>query len=201
MKNRTLAAIFEGIADVLEFQGELTFKVNAYRKAARVIGDLRGDIEVIWKDGKLREIPGVGEGIAKKIDEYLKTGRMSKYQEVTKAVPEGLMELMSIQGLGPKTLALLHKKLGVKSLEDLKVAIASGALTSLPGMGEKKVENIERGIELRSASLERIPLGLALPLVESIIDQLKKAKGILILPCGWGMTTCWSTGSMNETVQ
>ena len=185
MKNRTIATMFEEIADILEFQGEITFKVNAYRKASRVLNDLRGDIEIIWKDGKLRGIPGIGEALAKKIDEYLKTGRMSKYEEVTKSVPDGLMELMSIQGLGPKTLALVHKKLGVKNLEDLKKAIDSAVLESLPGMGSKKVDNILRGIELRSASMGRIPLGVALPLVDSIIDRLKTVKGILhITPAG-----------------
>lgn len=185
MKNRTIASMFEEIADILEFQGELSFKVNAYRKAARVLSDLREDIELNWENGKLRSIPGIGEALAKKIDEYLKTGRMSKYEEVTKSVPDGLMELMSIQGLGPKTLALVHKELGVKNLEDLKKTIDSRALESLPGMGAKKVENILRGIELRSASLGRIPLGVALPLVESIVEQLKRVKGVLdITPAG-----------------
>ena len=185
MKNRIISSMFEKMADVLEFQDELFFKVNAYRKAARVISDLREDIEVIWGEGKLRQIPGVGEGIAKKIDEFLKTGNMSKYEEVTKNVPDELIDLMSIQGLGPKTLALVHKELGVKSLEDLKKACDSGALESLPGMGKKKVENIERGIQLKAASQGRIPLGLALPLVESIMMHLKKAEGVLhISPAG-----------------
>ncbi|UCE19433.1 MAG: DNA polymerase/3'-5' exonuclease PolX [Gemmatimonadota bacterium] len=185
MKNRTIASMFEEIADILEFQGELSFKVNAYRKAARVLSDLREDIELNWENGKLRSIPGIGVALAKKIDEYLKTGRMSKYEEVTKSVPDGFMELMSIQGLGPKTLALVHKELGVKNLEDLKKTIDSRALESLPGMGAKKIENILRGIELRSASLGRIPLGVALPLVESIVEQLKRVKGVLdITPAG-----------------
>ncbi|MFQ6091081.1 MAG: DNA polymerase/3'-5' exonuclease PolX [bacterium] len=185
MKNRAIAAMFERIGDVLEFQGELSFKVSAYRKAARVISDLRDDIEAIWREGKLRQIPGVGEGIAKKIDEYLRTGRMSKYEEVTKTVPAGLVDLMSIQGLGPKTLALVHKELGVKNLEDLKKAIASGAMESLAGMGAKKVENIVRGIQLQAASQGRIPLGIALPLVESVVEQLEKVKGVLqISPAG-----------------
>ena len=185
MKNRTIAGMFERIADILEFQNELSFKVNAYRKAARVISDLRGDIEVVWREGKLRQIPGVGEGIAKKIDEFLKTGKMSKYEEVTKDVPAELIELMSIQGLGPKTLALVHKELKVKSLEDLQKAIDNGAMESLPGMGKKKVENIGRGIQLRAASQRRIPLGVALPLVESIIVQLKKVRGVLhVSPAG-----------------
>ena len=185
MKNRTIAAMFEHMADVLEFQGKLSFKVNAYRKAARVIGDLRDDIEVVWKEGALRQIPGVGEGIAKKIDEFLKSGRMSKYEEVTKSIPEGLIELMSIQGLGPKTLALIHREFGVKGLGDLKKVIASGALESLPGMGPKKVENILRGIQLQAARHGRISLGIALPLVESIVGQLKEAHGVLhVSPAG-----------------
>jgi DNA polymerase (family 10) len=185
MKNRNIASMFERIADVLEFQGELSFKVNAYRKAARVIGDLQDDIETIWHEGRLRGIPGVGEAIAKKIDEFLKTGKMSKFEEITANVPEELIDLMSIQGLGPKTLALVHKELGVKNLGDLRKAIESGTLEALPGLGVKKVENILRGIQIRAASWGRIPLGVALPIVESIVTQLQKVPGVLrISPAG-----------------
>jgi len=185
MKNREIAEIFEKMADILDFKGENPFKINAYRKAARVIGDLRDDIEAIYKEGKLKDIPGVGAGIAKKIEEYLTTGKMTKYEEVAKGVPDGLVELLSIQDLGPKTLAAAYDKLGVNNLDDLKRVIEDGSLAALPGMGAKKVENIRRGVKLYLASRGRIPLGIAFPLVEGIISQLEQMEEVIqICPAG-----------------
>ncbi|MDI6785694.1 MAG: DNA polymerase/3'-5' exonuclease PolX [bacterium] len=194
MKNYLISQMFEKMADSLEFQGENPFKVNAYRRAARVIVSLTEDIENIWKMGNLREVPGVGEGIAKKIDEFLKTGRMNKYEEALSEVPDTLIKLMKIQGLGPKTLFLINKELGVKDLEDLKKVISDGSLANLPSMGEQKVNNIKRGIEWFLHSKDKILLGKAYHLVERIIEELKKRVDIEdITPAG-------SLRRMNETV-
>jgi DNA polymerase (family 10) len=192
--NKEIAEIFERIAAILEFKGENLFKVNAYRKAARVIQDLTENIQTICEEGRLRSVPGIGEGIAKKIEEYLKTGKMSKYEEVVRNFPSGLIELLGIQSLGPKTLRLAHTKLGVENLEDLKRVIEDGSLERLPGMGAKKVENIVRGIKLFTVSKERIPLGVALPLVEGIMEELKSKANIKqIFPAG-------SLRRMKETI-
>ena len=102
MKNHEIAALFERIANVLELKGENTFRINSYRKAARVIGDLTEDIEEVARAGKLTDIPGIGEGTAEKIIEYINTGKMSKYEEVMKGVSEETITLMQISGLGPK---------------------------------------------------------------------------------------------------
>jgi len=139
-KNQEIAQIFEKIADALEFKGENLFRVNAYRKAARVLSELPDDIEEIWKKGKLNEIPGIGKGMAEKIDEYLKTGKMKKYEEAISGIPEGLLELLNVPNLGPKTLSLAYKKLNVRSLDDLKRVIEDGSLAKLFGMGEKKLK-------------------------------------------------------------
>jgi DNA polymerase (family 10) len=88
VKNKELAEIFDRIADALEFKGEMVFRVLAYRKAARVLDDLVEDIEVLHRDGKIDDLPGIGAGIAKKIIEYLETGKMKKYKEVTKGIPD-----------------------------------------------------------------------------------------------------------------
>ncbi|MCP2606400.1 DNA polymerase/3'-5' exonuclease PolX, partial [Candidatus Aminicenantes bacterium AC-708-I09] len=171
-----------------------SFRIIAYRKAARVLEDLTEDIEVITKKGKLREIPGVGEGIAKKIEEYLKTGKMKKYEEALSGIPEGLLELLEIQNLGAKTISLAHKELGVKNLDDLKRVIEDGSLAKLFGMGEKKVENIKKGIEIYEQAHERIPIYEALTIVEDVIEYLKNAPGISqISPAG-------SLRRMKETV-
>ncbi len=174
IKNTQIANIFNRIADILEFKGEIPFKINAYRKAGRVIQDLTEDIETVAKEGRLRDISGVGEGIAKKIDEYLKTGKMTKYEELKVDIPDSLIDLVGIYGLGPKTLQLAYKEFGVKNLLDLQRVIENGFLAKLPGMGDKKIENIKRGIKLFRASQDRILLGFALPEVEELIAQLQK---------------------------
>ena len=172
MKNKTIAEMFGRMADVLEFRGENAFKVNAYRKAARTLGDLPENIETVRREDRLKRIPGIGDALAAKIEEYLDTGRMSKYEEVTSSVPEGLMDLLRIPSLGPRTLALVHKSLRVEDLEGLKKALENGSLSELPGMGEKKADNIRRGIGLIERHSGRIPLGEALPIAEAVMEAL-----------------------------
>jgi len=128
MKNREIADIFEKMADILEFKGEIPFKVNAYRKGSRVIKDLQEDIEDVWQEGKLRKLPGIGDALVKKIDEYLTSGKISKFEEVSRDVPPELLNLLNIQNLGPKTLALVHKDLNVNNIQDLLRVIADGSL-------------------------------------------------------------------------
>ncbi len=185
IKNVQIANIFNRMADILEFKGENSFKINAYRKAARVIQDLTEDIETLAKEGRLRDIPGVGEGIAKKIDEYIKTGRITRYEEIKTEFPESLIDLSDIVGLGPKTLRLIYRELGIKNLLELQRAIENGSLANLPQMGEKKVENIKQGLKLFQASRERILLGFALPEVLGLISELQKLPEITnISPAG-----------------
>jgi len=174
VKNHEVALLFGKIADVLELKGENTFRINSYRKAARVIEDLTEDIEVLAREDKLTNIPGVGKGTADKIVEYLNTGKMSKYEEATKGISEETVELMQIPGLGPKTVAMLHKELGIINLSDVENAIHAGKLKGLFGMGEKKIENIIKGIELYKTSQQRISIGMAYPVVMRIIERLKK---------------------------
>ncbi|MCM8803948.1 MAG: DNA polymerase/3'-5' exonuclease PolX [Candidatus Omnitrophica bacterium] len=173
-KNQEIADIFDKIADALEFKGDDSFRIGAYRKAARILREYPENIEEIYRKGEIKKIPGIGKGMSEKIEEYLKTGRMKKYEEVIKDIPEGLLQLLEIPNLGPKTLNLAYTKLRVKNLQDLEKVIENGQLAKLFGMGEKKVENIKKGIELFKQGRERIPIGIALPLVEEIINELKK---------------------------
>jgi len=178
MKNAEIAAMFATMADVLEMKGESSFRVNAYRRAARAIESLAEDVEELAERGALEKISGVGKNTAEKIHEYLATGRMQKYEEVMKDVPASLLELFSIPGLGPKTIALLNRECGVKSIADLKKVIEGGGLEKLPGMGKKKIENILRGIELSERGQERQLLGEVIPIVESIITDLEARTGL-----------------------
>jgi DNA polymerase (family 10) len=177
MKNKELADLFERMADILEFKGENPFKISAYRKASRIIRDLTQDIEDITESGKLKDVPGIGEGMAQKIMEYLKTGKVSKFEEVRKGVPDELIAIMDIPGMGPKTLSMLHKAKGISNLSQMEKAVEDGSLVGLPGIGEKKVENIKRGIQLLKQSKGRMNLGIAFPVAKQIVETLREKTG------------------------
>lgn len=194
MKNKELADFLARIGDALEIKGEIGFKVIAYRKAARILKDLTEDIEKIAQEKRLQDIPGIGSGIAKKIEEYLKTGEMKKYKEALSGISENLLDLLEIQNLGAKTLHLAHKELDVKNLEDLKRVIDNGSLAKLYSLGEKKVENIKKGIEIYEQAQERIPIFEAVNIVEELTDYLRKSSLVSRLsPAG-------SLRRMKETV-
>ncbi len=178
MKNQELARLFTRIADALELKGETGFRVLAYRKAARTLTDLGADIETVNREGKLQEVPGIGEGIAKKIHEYLSTGRMRKYDEAVAGLPPGLFEMLDIQGVGPKTVKQLYEKLEVKTPAQLKQAIENGRFAGLPGMGEKKGENILRGIKTGESTADRMYLDEAFELAMAVTDYLRQCRAV-----------------------
>jgi DNA polymerase (family 10) len=177
MKNKELANLFEKMADILEFKGDNPFKISAYRKASRIIGDLTQDIEEIAESGELKAVPGIGEGMAQKIEEYLKTGKVSKFEEVKKGVPDELIAMMDIPGMGPKTLSMLHKEKGISNSSQLEKALEEGSLLGLFGIGEKKIENIKRGILLLRQSQGRMNLGVAFPVAKRIVETLRQKTG------------------------
>jgi DNA polymerase (family 10) len=193
MKNLEIAQLFARMADALELKGESRFRISAYRNASRALAEMAEDVASVYKEGKLREIPGIGEGTAEKIAEYLQTGRMHKYTEVTVGFSEGFMRLLDIPGLGPKTLMLAHERLRVNDLADLKRVLADGSLASLPGMGSQKVDNLLKGVALFEKAHGRIPLGVALPLVAELTAWLQDRGVTRILPAG-------SLRRMKETV-
>jgi DNA polymerase (family 10) len=194
MKNREIADLLDRIADALEIKGESGFKVVAYRKASRTLQDLTEDVETVSREGRLQEIPGIGSGLAGKIEEYIKTGKMTKYHEVMEDIPESLLGLLEIQGLGGKTIHLMHKELGVNGLDDLKRVVTDGSLAGLYGMGEKKVDNIRKAIEARARVSGRISISEASRIADDVITYLSKAPGISRL------SAAGSLRRMKETV-
>lgn len=173
MVNEEVAAIFERMARVLAYKQANRFRVIAYERAAVAIRQAE-DLAELARTDRLSEIPGVGEDLEAMIREYVATGRIRKYEQERKGLSDDLIDLMTIPGLGPKTVAVLRSQLKIGSLEDLKLAIRRGDLLSLPGFGPKKVENISRSIQLWVGGQERMPLGAALPLAESLLVDIHR---------------------------
>jgi DNA polymerase (family 10) len=172
-----IAAIFERISNMLSVLDENPFKIRAYKKAALNISELNEDIAQRAGVDDLISIPGVGKDLAAKIKEYLATGKMSEYDKLLKTVPLELIELLRIQGLGPKTLSLLYKELNVKSLSDLETVLDGDEILTFRGLGKKKIEDIKKGIVIFKESKERTPLGIALPLSGLIVAEVENIPG------------------------
>ncbi|MFQ5422631.1 MAG: DNA polymerase/3'-5' exonuclease PolX [Phycisphaerae bacterium] len=178
MKNKELAAIFKTIADLLEIKGEGPFRVNAYRRVARIIRNLTTDIETVAASGELAGLPGVGKSTVEKVGQFLADGDIKLHRELLASMPAGLPDLLDIPGMGPKKVALVWKELGVENLADLKKAIASGKAARLKGMGAKSVEQIQSGIEFAEKASGRTPIGLAWPVADQLASQLRKIEGV-----------------------
>lgn len=177
--NEAVAERLSRIARLQDLLGEDKFKAISHDRAARVIEGLAFDIATIADDpAKLREIEGIGPKIADKIAEFARTGKMAELVELEAKVPPGVLALMNIPGLGPKTVATLWKQGGVKDLASLKRIIADGSILSLPRMGAKSVEKLRESIDLAEQSGARLPLGLAAPVGERFVSAMAKVKGV-----------------------
>jgi DNA polymerase (family 10) len=197
MINLDMARIFDEIADILEVKGENPFRIRAYRRAARTIETLTQDLKVIAERGgvnELKKIPGVGEGIAKKIVEIAQTGDCKKHIELKQEVPSGVLELLAIPRIGPKTAARVHDELGICSIADLEEAAKSHKLEKLQGFGAKVEENILKGIAQYRSYKGRVLLSEALPRAESIVTELKKLDAVAKI------TIAGSLRRMRETI-
>lgn len=173
MKNQDITRIFNDIADLLEIKGDNPFRIRAYRRAALNIDSLSKDVSETPRD-ELMEIPGIGQDLAAKIEEYVRTGKIQAYEDLKKEVPEGLSMLLSVPSLGPKTAKLLFDELKIKDLDDLERYAREHKLSGLPGIKEKTEENILKGIEMLKRGMERQPLGKVLPIANDIFEHLKK---------------------------
>jgi DNA polymerase (family 10) len=178
MNNAAIAKVFQDMADLLELKEENPFKIRAYQKAARTIESLPVELAQLMEEGRLREIPGVGEAISKKITELLTTGKLEAYEKLRAEFPEGIINLMTIPGVGPKTALRLSKELGISNIDDLEKAILEGKVASLYRLGEKTADNILRHIQTMRRKDKRIPLGAALPVADEIVSALKKHPGV-----------------------
>ena len=177
-KHLEIARIFSQIADLLEIKQESAFRINAYRKAARAMEALGEDVEAVAARGELRKIGGIGESLAQKIDEYLRTGTIAYYEELQKTLPPGLPDLMTIPEVGPKTALLLYQQLGIADVEALEQAARAGKVRGLPRLGAKIEQNILQGIERRRQQAARQPIGVVLPQAQAVVDALGRVSGV-----------------------
>jgi DNA polymerase (family X) len=148
MDNSEIAAIFEEIADILEIQGDNPFRVRSYRNAARTLESISERLErMVAEERDLLSIPGIGEGIGKKIVEIVLTGDCNEHRRLLQQIPQSLLELLKIPGMGPKKVGLVYRQLGIETMDQLSQAAAEKRLRDLPGMGQKTEEKILKGIE------------------------------------------------------
>jgi DNA polymerase (family X) len=173
MKNREIARMFDHIADILEMEEGNPFKIRAYRKASlNLLGLSRSLEELSHKE--ILEIPGVGEDLAAKIEEYLQTGLMSSYEQLKGEIPAGVFTLLAVPGLGPKTAKSIYDQTGVASLDELERVAAEHRLAGIRGIGQKTEENILKGIAAVKRGRERLPLGRLLPAARELVQALQR---------------------------
>ena len=199
MKNKEIADIFNEIAAMISIEETASsrFEVNAYQNAALTISTLQEPIEDIYARGgeeALMKLPGIGKGLADKIGEFIRTGRMKRYDDLKKKYPIDFKALMSIQGMGAKKIMMLYKALHIKNVDDLKKAVEAHKIRDLPRFGAKSEEVIAQNLQLLESSRGRLLLGDALPVAESIIKKLMES-GLVSRALVAG-----STRRMRETV-
>ena len=174
-----LVILFDEMATAMELLGANGFKVNANRKVARVLEDMTEDLAPLADDpAAVQKFDGIGKSSAEKICEYLQTGAIADHRTLLEQLPEGMLGLLDVPGLGPKTIRNLWEHAGVESIADLEQAIADDALGDVPRLGKKTIANIADSIAFMKKAGERMPIGRALPLAEKIIEHLTARPGV-----------------------
>ncbi len=195
MTNSEIAERFGTIVSLLQMKGEKSFTVRAYQRAERTIERFPRDMDGMVAEGDdLTEIPGVGKAISDKITELVTTGRMSYLERLKAEFPDGVLGLIEIPGLGPKTVVRLWKELDVTSVEALEVAVEDGRVASLPRMGKKSAENIGRAIQFAKSKSDRFPIARAMDISRRVTGHLRACEGISQL------VVCGSMRRFEETV-
>lgn len=180
MTNARIAAVFSEIADLLEFQGANPFRVRAYRNAARTIDDLPEQVATIAADAsrKLTDVDGIGDDLAEKIRTLLTTGNLPMLVELQSQVPQSVMALMRVPGLGPKKAATLHKELSVNSLDELRAACLAQKVRAIKGFGAKTEATILAGLQSAATAEKRLLWAEADEFVQSILKHLRAVAGV-----------------------
>ena len=173
MRNLEIASIFNQIADLLEIQVANQFRIRAYRRAAISLENLTDNIEVLVRQGSVKDIAGIGEDLARKIIEYIDTGKMDFFEDLKREVPSGLVKLVSIPSIGPKTAKAIYDRFPVQTDEELEDLCRSDKLLGVPGFKKKTLENILRGIEIYRRRKGNYLLGKARPIADHVCRFLE----------------------------
>ncbi|HME43044.1 MAG TPA: DNA polymerase/3'-5' exonuclease PolX [Syntrophorhabdales bacterium] len=173
MPPKSIPALLEQIGNLLDMKGENPFKVRAYHNAARALSEVE-DLDAVIQAGQLREIKGIGDAIATKLEEYVKTGKMTYYEELTKEIPLSLLELLQIPNLGPRKIKVLYDTLGIANVGELEYAAKENRLASLFGFGARTQEKILEGIEFIKKHKGEFLLGDIYPLAMKIKEGFDK---------------------------
>lgn len=173
MNKDQVAAILSEIGVLLELKGENPFKTRAYHNAARTLEGLAEPLETLVAEKRLGELKGFGEALQDKVSTLVTTGRLPYYEELRASVPDGLVTLLNLPGVGPKKVKKLHDELGITSVEQLEAACREGKVAALEGFGEKSQQKILEGIDFRRQFASRHRLGDALAAAEPILDHLR----------------------------
>ena len=176
--NIEIARIFNNICNMLDIEGENPFKVRAYKNASRNILALNEDLKSYSDKNEIENIKGIGKDLGKKIKEFINTGKIQYYENLKTKIPEDLLDILNIQGIGPRLLSTLYKDFEIKNIDDLEKIIDSKELKEAKGVGTKKINEIKVGIKLFKSYLNKINLGFALPIAELLKDELAQLQDI-----------------------
>jgi DNA polymerase (family 10) len=179
MDKSAVADVLESIATLLELQGENPFKVRAYANGARAVSGLEEDLATLVAENRLEKVKGIGDALAKKVGELVKTGRLEYYEELKKNTEPGLLAIMEVPGLGPKKIKALHDELGVRSVEELEAACHRHDVAKLSGFGAKSEQKILQGIEQRRSYSALHRQADVLPLALAMIERLRAHPGVI----------------------
>ena len=197
MDNLAVARIFGEIADLLEIKSENPFKIRAYRNGADTIAHLGTSLASLTAEER-RGIPGIGKDLAAKITELLETGAAAYHQELLQEFPPTILDLLRLQGVGPKTVALLYRGLGIRTLDDLQAAAKDGRIRGLKGMGAKKESQILKALEERQLFTGRRLMAEAYDVAASLVAYLREqAADTEIVPVGSLRRGCETCGDID----
>src|SRR3990170_316535 len=178
LSNTAIARLLREIAAAYEVKNENRFKIRAYDTAAGSIEHATSEVKDLWEEGRLGDLPGVGESISSHLDEYFRAGKVKHFEEVKKGLPPGMFTFFGLEGVGPKRAYRLAKELKVKTIEDLHQAVKEKKIEKLEGFGRRSQELILKAIEGREQHKERILLPVAFSLAERLIEQIKRIPGV-----------------------
>jgi DNA polymerase (family 10) len=176
--NDVVEAVLVEYADLLSITSDDPFKARAYEKAARAVGGYHADVATMDLKGILA-IPNVGKSIGEKIHEYLTTGQIQALEDLREQIPDGVRQLLSVPGLGPKKAMVVYRELGIASVDELLDAVQDHRLAELRGFGEKTEENVRRGIRQVRESGGRVLISLAMDLAEELLAELEPMREVL----------------------